>query len=130
MVERPIQLVDGVRAEGVAHLRPVERDAHRAGLCGAVVGDVGEVEALHHSPRGRVEGLAHSGSGGAFAWVLAHLSENRPTTGCPYGGLVCRSLARRPEGELMSLRWYSVVVDPGLVFVPAPENKVAVTASW
>jgi hypothetical protein len=30
VVERPVQLVDGLGAERVAHLGPVERDAHRA----------------------------------------------------------------------------------------------------
>ncbi len=50
VVERPVQLVDGVGAEGVAHLGPVERDAHRAGVDGPVVGDVGELEALDVAP--------------------------------------------------------------------------------
>jgi hypothetical protein len=34
VVERAVQLVDGVRAEGVAHLGPVERDPHRPGVDG------------------------------------------------------------------------------------------------
>ena len=54
VVERPVQLVDGVRAERVADLGPVERDAHRAGVDGAVVGDVGELESRdrHATPTG------------------------------------------------------------------------------
>ena len=48
VIERRVQLVDGVRAEGVAHLGPVERDPHGAArVDGAVVGDVGEVESRH-----------------------------------------------------------------------------------
>src|SRR6185295_17425884 len=47
----------GLRPERVAHLRPVERDAHGAGVDGAVVGDVGEVEAGDRLPRGGVEDL-------------------------------------------------------------------------
>ena len=57
VVERGVELVDGVRAEGVADLRPVEGDAHRADVVGAVVRDVGEVEARHRGPRRRVEDL-------------------------------------------------------------------------
>jgi hypothetical protein len=39
VVQHPVQLVDGVRAERVADLGPVERDPHR-GLQRAVGGDV------------------------------------------------------------------------------------------
>ena len=46
-----------LRAERVAHLGPVEGDAHRAVLDGAVVGDVVEVEAGHLAPGRRVEQL-------------------------------------------------------------------------
>jgi hypothetical protein len=49
------QLVDGVRAERVADVGAVEGDAHRALFDGAVVGDVGELEAGHRRPAGRVE---------------------------------------------------------------------------
>ena len=42
VVEGGVQLVDGVRPEGVAHLRAVEGDAHGALVDGAVVRDVGE----------------------------------------------------------------------------------------
>ena len=57
VIERAVQLVDGVRAERVADLRPVERDAHGARVDGAVVGDVGELEARHGRPGRRVEDL-------------------------------------------------------------------------
>ena len=46
VVEGAVQLVDGVGAEGVAHLGPVEGDAHRAGVDGPVVGDVGQLAQL------------------------------------------------------------------------------------
>ena len=57
VLERGDQLVDGLRPERVAHLGPVERDADDAGVDGAVVGDVGEVEALDRLPGGAVEDL-------------------------------------------------------------------------
>ena len=41
IVERPVQLVDGVRTERVAHLGPVERDARDAAVRRHVRGDVG-----------------------------------------------------------------------------------------
>src|SRR5262249_10324426 len=41
VVERLVQFVDRVRAEGVADLGPVEGDTDRTGVHGAVVGDVG-----------------------------------------------------------------------------------------
>src|SRR5690606_14018593 len=51
VVHDPVQLVDGVRAERVAYLRPVERDAHdgqvprlgAAAVDAAVVREVGQV---------------------------------------------------------------------------------------
>ena len=59
VLERAQQLVDGVRAERVEHVGPVEGDAYGAVLAGAVVGQVGEVlEARHHVPGLRVEDLA------------------------------------------------------------------------
>ena len=57
VVERAVELVDGVRAEGVADLGPVEGDADGAVVDGPVVGDVGEVEAGDLVPAGRVEEL-------------------------------------------------------------------------
>ena len=43
-----------MRAEGVADLGPVERDADGARVDGTVIGDVGEVEAVDGAP-GRIE---------------------------------------------------------------------------
>jgi hypothetical protein len=57
VVERGDQLVDGLRPEGVAHLGTVEGDPDDARVDGTVIGEVGEVEALHGPPRGAVEDL-------------------------------------------------------------------------
>ncbi len=57
MVEHGIQLVDGVRAERIAHLGPVECDADGALRDMTVVGDVGEVlEPRNGAPQFRIEG--------------------------------------------------------------------------
>ncbi len=61
VVERGDELVDGPGPEGVAHLGPVERDADRPVLHGAVVRDVGEVEVRHLLPGGLVEQLGNHG---------------------------------------------------------------------
>ena len=78
MVEHAVQLVDGVRAERVADLGAVERDAHHGQVPGdgaggrlrpapgranpAVVGEVGEVlEAVDRAPARRVEGVGDGG---------------------------------------------------------------------
>ena len=79
VVEHPVELVDRVRPEGVAHLRPVEGDAHRAatrpGDDRPVVGDVGEVEALDRSPGRGVEDLGDHigedrGMGQVRVWAI------------------------------------------------------------
>jgi hypothetical protein len=57
MVQRQVQLVDGVRPEGVADLGPVERDPDRARVDRPVVGDVGKGEPIHGTPLLRVEDL-------------------------------------------------------------------------
>ena len=57
MVEGADQLVDGMRPEGVANLGPVEGNANRAVLDGAVLRDVGELEPVDRFPCGRVEKL-------------------------------------------------------------------------
>ena len=61
MLEDAEQLVDGVRAERVQHVGPVEGDPDRAVRLRAVVGEVGQVlEAWYVVPGPRVEGLRHS----------------------------------------------------------------------
>ena len=78
MLKREQQLVHGVRPEGVAHLGTVEGDPHHTRapglLAGAVVGDVGEVEAGHLVPKFGFEGV-----GGC---VVAHelQGSGRPAT--------------------------------------------------
>src|SRR5207248_603939 len=65
VVQGAVQLVDGVRAEGVPDVRAVERDAHGAFpgavLDAAVIRDVGEVEARHGLPQSRIEQLRDTG---------------------------------------------------------------------
>jgi hypothetical protein len=62
VVERPVQLVHGVGAEGVADLGAVEGDPDGAGRSGPVIGDVGEVETRHLIPEvGVEEGGDHGG---------------------------------------------------------------------
>lgn len=57
MVQSTVQLVDRMGAEGIAHFRPVERDAHGALVDMPVIGDVGEVlEPGDGPPQLRVEG--------------------------------------------------------------------------
>ncbi len=57
MVERAVQLVDGVRAEGISDLGAIERDADDALGDMTVVRDVGEVlEAGDGTPELRIEG--------------------------------------------------------------------------
>ena len=62
MIQRPVQLVNRVRAKRVTHLRPVERHAHRSVGDMTVVGDVGQIgKAVHKTPRRRVKRIvAHS----------------------------------------------------------------------
>jgi len=55
VIECREKFVHRLRTKCVAHLWPVERDAHRARIDAAVVGDVAEREARHGSPRRRVE---------------------------------------------------------------------------
>lgn len=61
MIERAVQLVDGVRAERITHFRSVEGDANGALTDVPVVRDVGEVlESGDRAPELRVEGhLSH-----------------------------------------------------------------------
>ena len=94
VVEHPVELVDGVRPEGVEHLGPVEGDAHAAQADGPVVGDVGEVlEAGHLLPGVGVEGLADTGD-------RAHGGKASPWRGCgqPGGGVGGSCHARREGG--------------------------------
>ena len=96
VVERPVQLVDGVRAERVAHLGPVERDAHHRQVAlgpvdrarhAAVIREVGEVpEPLDRPPARRVERLGHLRGDLAHAATLTTLPGARPRGAC---GLRC-----------------------------------------
>ena len=73
MVQRPVQLVDRVRAERVAHLRPVEGDPNRAAGRTVdhrpVVRDVGELEPSTGAQAARVEELGDGTSARIGAWI-------------------------------------------------------------
>ena len=62
VVEHSVELVHRRRPEGVAHLGPVERDAHRAVGLRPVVGDVRQVEARNVIPGVGVEELGDHGA--------------------------------------------------------------------
>jgi hypothetical protein len=64
VVQRHVELVDGVGPECVSHLGTVESDPHHAGVPGAVIGDVGEVEPWHQVPGSCVEDLRNHESRG------------------------------------------------------------------
>jgi hypothetical protein len=59
MVERRVQLVDGVRPEGIAHIRTVEGDPHSTERTSAVIGDVGEFEPFNRVPGSWIEDLRY-----------------------------------------------------------------------
>ena len=91
VIERPVQLIHRVRAESIAHLRPIKGNAHDA-ICAAlasvaVVGDVSEVKALDGLPLGRVEGLSGGISSGVGHSVIVPLSVfGRGRDICPFTG--------------------------------------------
>src|SRR5699024_3193795 len=88
VVQHPVQLVDGVRAERVANLRTVEGDpdhrqvAHLATgpVHTPVVGQVREVEPGHLAPPARVEQLGHLGRK-----IVAHPPYSRLADRAPAG---------------------------------------------
>jgi hypothetical protein len=57
VVEGPVQLIDRVGPERVAHLGPVQRDPDRPLVHRTVVGDVGEAESLNFLPGILIEQL-------------------------------------------------------------------------
>lgn len=57
MIERRVQLVDGMRAERIANLGAVESYPDGTDLGGSVIGDVREVEPRNRVPRSLVEYL-------------------------------------------------------------------------
>lgn len=57
MIERRVQLVDGVRAERIANLGAVESYPDGTDLGGSMIGDVGEGEPRNGVPRSLVEYL-------------------------------------------------------------------------
>ncbi len=62
MVERAVQLIDGVRAKCVAHLGPVERHPHRPVGDVPVIRDIGQIlEAVDGLPLRRVKRIVSQG---------------------------------------------------------------------
>jgi hypothetical protein len=59
VIQCGVELVDGVRPEGVAYLRPVKGDPYHGRLVAPVVGDVGEVEPFHLVPQVRRKRAGH-----------------------------------------------------------------------
>jgi hypothetical protein len=59
VVKRSVELVDGLGPERVAHLGTVESHPDRALVDCSMVGDVLELEAVHHRPAIWVEQLRH-----------------------------------------------------------------------
>ena len=60
MVQRRIELINGVRTERVAYLGPIKSDPHDRGVISPVIGDVGEVKAIHRMPQLRRERASHA----------------------------------------------------------------------
>ena len=60
MVQRRIELINGVRPERVAYLGPIKGHPDDGGIVGAVIGDVGEVKAIHRMPQLRRERASHA----------------------------------------------------------------------
>lgn len=61
MVENAIQLVDGVRAKGIADLWPIERNPDTADIACTVIGDVTQVEAGDSVPSVGIEDVRDVG---------------------------------------------------------------------
>ena len=59
MVQCDVELVDGVRPEGIAYLRPIEGDPYHRRLDCPVIRDVGEVEPFHLVPQVRRKWAGH-----------------------------------------------------------------------
>jgi hypothetical protein len=77
MVEHPVELIDGVGAEGVADLGPVECDPHRPVVDGPVVGDVGQLGSRDRAPGLGVEELGHE-------WGVGHMGRHYVDSGIPH----------------------------------------------
>lgn len=60
MVQRRIELINGVRPERVSYLGPIKSDPHDRGVIGPVIGDIGEVKAIHRIPQLRRERASHA----------------------------------------------------------------------
>src|ERR1700693_2118556 len=110
VVERAVQLVDGVRAERVAHLGAVERDPDRAVVDVAVIRDVGEVaEAVDGSPERWVKRLLAQG-----CWTPSWVIVRSPQL------IVCASVTAGSCADAAAM----VSVRPGVAVAPAKSISV------
>jgi len=50
VVQRRVELIDGMRPERVAYFGSIEGDPDNGCVFGPVIGDVGEIEAPHRIP--------------------------------------------------------------------------------
>ena len=81
VVERPVELVDGLRPECVARLRPIEGDPGDLAPGVVVVGDVGEgTEPLDIAPHRGIEDFRDESHGST---LLSRHSQLRPPALAP-----------------------------------------------
>ena len=99
MLERGDQLVDRLRAEGVAHLGPVEGDADDAGVHGAVVGEVGEVEALDRLPTRELSKISETSSRALMRPNLSGTRASRAGSPGSFGTTRSRLVAPAPTSR-------------------------------
>lgn len=85
MIQRPVELIDGVGSEGIAYFRPIEGNPDCPDTIGAVVSDVGEVETGDFRPGIRIEDLGYrcighesprSGADGRVDTVVTHMQDD------------------------------------------------------
>ena len=60
MVERCKKLIDSVRPEGIADLRPIKRNPYDRCVIGSVIRDIREVETLDRMPQVRRKRASHA----------------------------------------------------------------------
>ena len=60
MVQRRVELINGVRPERIAYFGPIKGDPHNGGVIRPVIGDVGEVKAIYRMPQVRRERAGHA----------------------------------------------------------------------
>ena len=77
MVQRHIELINGVRPERIAYFGPIKRDPDNGGVIRPVIGDVGEVKAINRMPHVRRERAGHAPKLAGPFIVIARASRAR-----------------------------------------------------